>query len=53
MNRNRKLIIDFCINGESDHLINAKKHVQPHMPKALATKKREKIVPDYTPRKLG
>ena len=44
MNANRNKIINFCINGKHDHFIGDDVHVQPHMPKALATKKRSSIV---------
>lgn len=38
MNANGNLVIDFRVNGKHDHYINDEKHVQPHMPKHLATK---------------
>ena len=37
MNRNHNLIIDFRINGKHDHVINKKKHTQPHQKKRFAT----------------
>ena len=38
MKANSNLVIDFRVNGKHDHYINDEKHVQPHMPKHLATK---------------
>lgn len=40
MNANKKLMIDFRVNGKHDHYINDPKerHTQPHQKKAVATK---------------
>ena len=38
MNANRKLVINFMVNGKHDHFIGDKKHIQPHQKKKYATK---------------
>lgn len=55
MNANRKLVIDFRINGKHDHFINRKqdRHVQPHMPLDLATQPKSKKHPGMSLKKKG
>ena len=38
MNANRKLVVDFRVNGKHDHYIGKEKHIQPHNIKKFATK---------------